>query len=57
LQYITFATAIAKANLNEEKSKLNATQQQFVNELLQNDELIKQKLKGAYRKPMSYFYQ
>jgi O-antigen ligase len=57
LQYITFATAIAKANLNEEKSKLNATQQQRVNELLQNDELIKQKLKGAYNKPMSYFYQ
>ena len=41
LQYITFAIAIAKAYLNEEKSKLNVEEQQRVSELLTNDTLIK----------------
>jgi O-antigen ligase len=57
LQYITFATAIAKAYLNEEKNKLGMEQQQRINTLLLNDELIKQKLKGAYNKPINYFYE
>ncbi|MFN3445204.1 MAG: O-antigen ligase family protein [Bacteroidia bacterium] len=57
LQYITFATAIAKAYLNEEKSKLGMEQQQRINALLLNDELIKQRLKGAYNKPINYFYE
>jgi O-antigen ligase len=57
IQYITFANAIVKAYLNEVKNKLNATQQQRINELIQHDELIKQKLKGAYNKPINYFYQ
>lgn len=57
IQYITFATAIAKACLNEAKSKLDVVQQQSVSELLINDELIKQKLKDAYLKPISYFYE
>lgn len=57
LQYITFAIAIAKAYLNEEKSKLNVEEQQRVSELLTNDTLIKEKLKDAYEKPISYFYE
>lgn len=57
LQYIIFATAIAKAYLNEEKGKLGMEQQQRINALLLNDELIKQKLKGAYNKPINYFYE
>jgi thioredoxin-like negative regulator of GroEL len=56
-QYLTFATAIAKANLSEEKSKLNVEQQQRISEMLANDTLIKKKLKDTYCKPISYFYE
>ena len=56
-QYLTFATAIAKANLSEEKSKLNVEQQQRINKLLSDDNLIKQKLKSSYRQPISFFYR
>jgi O-antigen ligase len=57
IQYITFATAIAKGCLNEEKSKLNDKQKQRITELIANDTLIKKKLKDAYGKPISYFYE
>ncbi len=58
VQYIFFATAIVKANLKELLShELDDDKKKQIEALLLSDDMIKEKLKGAKDKPITYFLE